>query len=659
MPPETRPHQPAIHAPAGSTDAFLAALAAGADGVYCGLKHFSARMEADNFSLSDLAGLTSLAHDRGAQVSVAMNGLVKPGEIDAVTRLVDRLERQVRPDWIIAQDLAVIEAARQAGFSGGLRLSTLANVAFPSALSLAQRFLGISGAVLPRELTIDEIAAMNRTCPPDMDLEVFVHGALCYAVSGRCYWSSWLGGKSGLRGRCLQPCRRTYAQGRDAKPFFSCRDLGLDMLVKTLLPLERVVSWKIEGRKKGPHYVYYTVRAYKTLRDHGADPAARKAAQDYLDQALSRPTTHYRFLPQRIHAPFDGAGRTASGLYLGKSQVKSGKALLKSRVPLLPGDLIRLGEEDKPGHRTLPVRRGLPAGAALYLPKGTAPGLSAHLVDRREPELGAKIREMADLLAEKPRKHVAPSAISLELPAPAPTPRSPLFLRVHRRPVSGKQREELGLWLSAATLDLGSRVAAGTWWWLPPVVWPDDEQKWKRMLDVVLRQGGRTFVLNMPWQLALFEGLGPVRGPELVFWAGPFCNTANPAALSVLSRMGFAGAVVSPELGAQDLLALPGRSPLPLGVVTGGNWPLCVSRSISPDLQTASEFTSPKGEAAWARNVGGDTWLFPNWRLDLTTHLQDLRQAGYALFVTLEEPLPRAVRLKNRPGEWNWKHGLT
>ena len=116
---------------------------------------------------------------------------------------------------------------------------------------------------------------MAAQCPDDLGLEVFVHGALCYAVSGRCYWSSYLGGKSGLRGRCVQPCRRFYHQKSQNGRFFSCYDLSIDVLVKVMLDIPAIHAWKIEGRKKGPHYVYYTTRAYQLLRDYARkDPQA-------------------------------------------------------------------------------------------------------------------------------------------------------------------------------------------------------------------------------------------------------------------------------------------------------------------------------------------------------------------------------------------------
>jgi putative protease len=200
--------RPLILAPAGNKSSFLAAISAGADAVYCGLKDFSARMEAKNFTLPELIPLARLARKKGTKVYVALNALIKPEDVDKIGGMLKQLGRKVKPDAIIIQDLSFVQLAKQTGFSGEIHLSTLANVSFPGALRLIRNTLGVHRVVVPRELDVDEIKAMASACPSGLSLELFVHGALCYGVSGRCYWSSYLGGKSGLRGRCVQPCRR-------------------------------------------------------------------------------------------------------------------------------------------------------------------------------------------------------------------------------------------------------------------------------------------------------------------------------------------------------------------------------------------------------------------------------------------------------------------
>jgi putative protease len=663
-------HKPEILAPAGDTQSYLAALAAGADAVYAGLKHFSARMEAENFSLSELAALADLGRDKGAKLYVAMNVLAKPGDLAAAGRLAARLSRTVKPAGLIVQDLGLADAVRQAGFDGELHFSTLAAVTHPAGLAVARR-LGADRVVLPRELSVDEVKACAAACPEDLALEVFVHGALCYNVSGRCWWSSYLGGKSGLRGRCVQPCRRVYtAKNRKAR-LFSCNDLSLDVLARTMLDLPQIVAWKIEGRKKGPHYVYYTTTAYRLLRDNPGDPAAKKTALGLLEQALSRPTTHYRFLPQRPQLPVEPEKHTGSGLFVGKTGGTGGGFSVSPRVALIPGDLLRIGFEDQAGHRTLPVRKAVPKGGKLTVPGGRgpapAPGSPVFLVDRREPELMRLLDSLGRELKTKVRPEPAEAPeFAPNLPKPlARSARGKLMrMTVVRRQGKEKHTDELGLWLMPRPQEPPRGLRGRAWWWLPPVIWPADEGAWNDSVAKARRAGAVNFVLNAPWQIGLFEGfLAQIAKPTprgerpprpLSLWAGPFCNTANPLAIAALAKLGFSGAVVSPELPGADLLALPSQSCLPLGIVTRGQWPLGITRAGLAGVKGGTPVESPKGEVCWAREVGGDVWIYPGWGLDLGGHEAELIKAGYAMFIRLVEHKPKAVPTAARFSSFNW-----
>jgi putative protease len=168
-----------------------------------------------------------------------------------------------------------------------------------------------------------------------------------------------------------------------------------------------------------------------------------------------------------------------------------------------------------------------------------------------------------------------------------------------------------------------------------------------------LKSGGKNFVLNSPFQSAFFE-----HPKRLNLWAGPFCNISNPLSLETVKNMGFKGAFISPELGRDEILKLPEKSPIPLGIVIKGAWPLCISRTFSEKLELGKPIVSPKGEEAWAQKYGSTLWLYPNWKLDISSSRKDLIKAGYALFVIISEPIPKGVRLKNRPGLWNRDLGL-
>lgn len=711
------PARPEILAPAGDPAAFLAALAAGADAIYVGLKHLSARMESRNFGMGELARLTGLAHEAGSRVYVAMNALVKPGECGAAWRLCARIARQpseARPDGLILQDAGLLDLARQAGFEGGLFLSTLANVTHGLGLAEA-RALGADRVILPRELSIDEIRALGASRPDGLELECFVQGALCYCVSGRCYWSSYMGGKSGLRGRCVQPCRRVYELGGksvQARPrqdghadarrragsrthasgrgrsgrFFSCQDLELGPLVRTLLDVPGLAAWKIEGRKKGPHYVFHTVTAYRLLRDNPGDPAARRMAGDILARALGRPGGKARFLPQSPEQTAAPDRQTSSGLLAGKIRIAAdGGCELKPHCELLPGDYLRVGVEDERWHATVSVTRRVPKAGSLRLglARHATPraGTPVFLIDRREPELErllAEWRARLDARADVAERGLPPGAP--RLPAAAkPRPRPDMVVSAGLRPgvapargegarpapaVAARgscrngerpRRELRALWLSPRVADLSRTMAGRVAWWLPPVVWPGEEDSLTRMIGRLWRDGARHFVCNAPWQRAFFPRTLPHDADLL---AGPFCNLANAAALGVLASRGFAGAFVSPELARDDLLALPAQSPIPLGMVLSGFWPVGLSRFTPGIVKPGEPFASPKGEVFWTRRYGGTLWLYPAWPLDLSGVRAELAQAGYSFFAHLEERTPRGLPELRREGLFNWNGAL-
>ena len=655
---------PQILAPAGNKASFLAALAAGADAIYCGLKQLSARMEAKNFTLEELAGLTDLAHSKGTRVYVTLNTLIKPDELDPAGRLMDDLNRHVHPDALIIQDLALIDLARQAGFSGEIHLSTLANVSFGEGLSLIRHIHGVNRVVLPRELSVDEIKQIAGICPETIGLEVFVHGALCYGVSGRCYWSSFFGGKSGLRGRCVQPCRRLYTQERTQNRFFSCQDLSLDILVKVLRSIPTIRAWKIEGRKKSPHYVYYTVRAYQLLRDHVQDAHLRKEALSLLSRALGRTGTHYGFLSQRPLNPIQIERQTGSGLCVGHVSGESGRSHVALQQALFPGDVLRVGYEDEPWHISLRISRPVSEGTRFHLTSGgkVAPqnGSPVFLTDRREPEL---IARMLELEAQIPpvKADLPPSRFQAILPRNRLPKTKAVDQRVYRiAREMGKPREEVGIWLSQESFQTASVTPGFTssiwqriWWWLTPALWPVDVADFKSLIEQLLQKGSRQFVLNAPWQIVFFQD-----PRKLSLWAGPFCNLSNPLSINEIKSYGFSGAFVSPELGHTDYLSLPGQSPLPLGVVISANWPLSISRILSDRLKPNTPFQSPRGEMAWASLSDSNYWVYPNWMLNLTGYRKELEQAGFQRFVHLTEPVPPSIRMKDRPGNWNWRTSL-
>lgn len=649
--------KPEILAPAGDKSCFLAAIAAGADAVYCGLKHFSARMEADNFSIGELSALASLGREKGVKTYIAMNTLLKPNDLQSAGRLLDRVVRHIKPDGIIFQDLAMISLARQVGYEGELHLSTLSNATHPEALKTAAK-LGINRVVIPRELNMDEAKQMAEACPDEMNLELFIHGALCYCVSGRCYWSSYHGGKSGLRGRCVQPCRRIYGGSNrkdEPKRLFSCQDLSLDVLTKPMLSVPQISSWKIEGRKKGPHYVYYAVSGYRLLRDEPNNAQSRKNALELLDLALGRPSSHSTFLPQRPFVPLDPSNETGSGMLIGISKQENGKkAFFKTRQELLPGDFLRVGYQDQPGHRTMRIRKFVPKKGRVDIPFGKGPvfsGTKVFLIDRREHGLVQAINDLEKELQAINEEKTTSSNFNVKMPVPFKGNDNKIEQLLQRNPPKGKIRGGTAIWLSKNSLERTPRHAImKSWWHLPPVIWPNEEKEWIDLIKDAVKLGAKDFVLNASWQMSIFEDINT----DLRFHAGPFCNISNSLAVEELKTLGFSSVYVCPELAKDDFTAIPATSPLPTGVVIKGMWPLGISRIIAEETPLMSPLYSRMKEICWVRKYDQNYWIFPGWPLDLGKERKTLEKSGYSMFLEIRESWPKAVPEPQRISNFNW-----
>lgn len=224
-------------APVGSLESFFAAVENGADAVFCGLKTFSARAKAKNFTLEELERLIGYAGARGVKVYVALNTLIKECELRDLVELLAELD-YLAVDGLIIQDLGVYRIAHQHFPEIPLHASTQMLTHNLAGVLMLER-LGFQRAVLARELTLEEITTISNQS--NLELEHFVHGALCYSMSGHCLFSSYIDGRSGNRGRCIQPCRRRYHQGGESGFHFSTSDFSAIELIPDLLKPESPV----------------------------------------------------------------------------------------------------------------------------------------------------------------------------------------------------------------------------------------------------------------------------------------------------------------------------------------------------------------------------------------------------------------------------------
>ena len=257
-------------APAGSLEAMIAAVEAGANAVYLGGKQFGARHYASNFSLEELKEVVDYCHLRSVAVYVTVNTLVFDEELEALKSYLHELEA-IQIDAIIVQDLAVAQIARQVAPKLDLHGSTQMSIHNAKGAQALKEF-GFTRVVLARELSLKEIEMICNQV--DIEIEVFVHGALCIAYSGQCLLSSMIGGRSGNRGKCAQPCRLPYQLEKDGEVLdvsfgsylLSPRDLNFIEYLPELTN-SGVVSLKIEGRMKSPEYVGTVISEYRNALD--------------------------------------------------------------------------------------------------------------------------------------------------------------------------------------------------------------------------------------------------------------------------------------------------------------------------------------------------------------------------------------------------------
>ena len=269
-------------APAGSPEAVTAAVQAGADAVYLGFGAFNARRNAKNFTLEELTQAVSYCHVRGVKVYLTLNTLVTDRELPAAAETVAQAA-QAGVDAVLIQDLGVLRMLRQTVPGLAVHGSTQLTV---HSLEGARRCagLGMTRVVLARELSREAIEYICLHAP--IEIEIFAHGALCMCYSGQCFFSSVIGGRSGNRGLCAQPCRLAYGWGKKANGHpLSLKDLSLAGHLQELRKLG-VKCLKLEGRMKRPEYVAVVTGIYARALHENREPTPEELEQ--LEAAFSR-----------------------------------------------------------------------------------------------------------------------------------------------------------------------------------------------------------------------------------------------------------------------------------------------------------------------------------------------------------------------------------
>ena len=581
---------PELLAPVGGPEQLLAAVRCGADAVYLGTKVFNARRNAHNFGELDLPEVVSYCHEHGVKVHVTVNTLVTDPEWP---QLLDTLHLIANSgaDAVIVQDLGVAQTIREVCPSLPLHGSTqmaIHNLAGAKALEQ----LGFSRAVLARELTLEEIRTIAQGC--SIELEVFVHGALCMSVSGLCTLSSMLGGRSGNRGLCAQPCRLDFrTRGRDH--VLSLKDLCAVKHIDALSQIG-ISSFKIEGRMKRPEYVAAATTAYRQALD-GKTPDLTE-----LQAIFSRSGFTDGYLSGHRDLSMFGTRR--------KEDVESAKSVLSSLQQLYHKETPRIAVDmsltlyanqpaqlsvcDQDGHcitvkgappepaRTKPTDESS-ARASLQKTGGT-PYFLQTLHCQIEPglmmpvsRLNALRKQALEQLSEQ--RHVTfchpftPQAF-VEPPHPVPTTTPTLRLRFSKASQIPQeclsQAEKIILPLEEVAdhpelLTLGADTLVAE---LPLLCFPGQERSLTQQLISLCQAGLRQVMAGNLGTLALAREAAP-----FVLYGDAFLNVLNAKAAAFYHAFGVRDLTLSPELNARQVASVPG------GILAYGFLPLMVYRN--------------------------------------------------------------------------------
>jgi len=594
----------------------------------------------------------------------------------------------LRPDALILQDLGLYRLVKRYFPHLRLHASTLLNGHNSQTVQQFSR-LGFSRVVLSRELTPQEIARI-RAANHTIELEVFVHGALCFSYSGLCLFSSALGGKSGLRGRCVQPCRRRYqyARGRGSKKtgplskqggyYFSMNDLAAIRLLPDLQEAG-VTSLKIEGRLRSAQYVDCVVRAYRLVLDTmAADKenlaAAMAAAEEILQQAMGRRTTTGFLTGPRPSAAVSPYHSGNIGIFLGRIDRIAGKGqgVVTLKAPLANGDRLRLHREASGERVSFTANRievadrivpqaGTAARALLVIPQPFTAGDSLYKVDSRAGRELTRYRRGIN-----PGRFVA-KIQALSQRSPAASIRRDMVGREGKdsrayQPGGFKTKQiggqgSLPLWLKTDTLHLVQAraplpvervvVVLGRElfsrflklknarfdprkivWSLPPVIQESEVGFFAQAIKRLQRQGFSSFQVSHLGQLQLF----PSRS-RLTLIGDYTLNMLNNQGLATLSELGFQQAQIAIETDKGNLLQIlhANRATglnMRLGLTVYGTPPLFTSRLVADHFRYGQPLVSPRGERFVLHKLQGLTIAIAEHPFSLLHVLPELAAMG-------------------------------
>lgn len=358
-------HKPELLIPASSLEVLKTAVIFGADAVYIGGEAFGLRARAKNFSMEDMKAGIAFAHERGVKVYVTANILAHNADLAGVRSYFEEL-KEIKPDALIISDPAVFTIAREIVPEIDIHISTQANNTNYGTFNFWYK-LGARRVVTARELSLEEIREIRANIPEDMEIETFIHGAMCISYSGRCLLSSFMAGRDANRGACTHPCRWKYAVVEESRPgeympvyenergtyIFNSRDLCMIEHIPELLE-SGIDSFKIEGRMKTALYVATVARTYRmAIDDYQKDPEYYRSRIPYYKSEIAKCTyrqytTGFFFgKPDETAQIYDSNTYIKEYTYLGiVEEEREGRYKIEQRNKFCVGEEIEIMKPD-------------------------------------------------------------------------------------------------------------------------------------------------------------------------------------------------------------------------------------------------------------------------------------------------------------------------
>lgn len=648
---------PEVLAPVGSREALEAAVRSGADAVYLGLKEFSARRNAENFTLTELKDACEYCHIRGVSVYLTLNIMLRENELEYALDLL-KSAAKAGIDAVILQDLGFARLVKSAIPDLPLHASTQMSVHSPSALHPLKK-LGFSRVVIAREMSLCSVEEICKGAKAlDLEIEMFVHGALCMSVSGQCLMSAILGGRSGNRGLCAGPCRLPFSVENGTGYDLSLKDLSLYKHIDKLKSIG-VASLKIEGRMKRPEYVAAATVACRQAVDNGF---VKKELSETLKNVFSRSGFTDGYLTEKLGREMFGirtkedvtsSPATFSTLHeLYRNERQSiplfAKATIKQNEEItlsisdtkhevsLKGDIPVLAQK-KPCDKQAVINNLSKLGGTPYFIKEIEVNIDNNLYISASALNSLRRAAIDELnsLRKAPFEYTFSDADFSSKKYSGKKPRTIIarFESCTQIPEDLSSLEGIMLPLEKElpdTLPKGVLLIAD----IPRGIF--SEEYIKNRLSLFKKRG---FTHAYATNIASLE---IARELNFEIIGGHSLNIANNGTLTVLKDFGISSAVVSPELPLSEISAMP--SPVKKGIFAYGRLPLMLTRNcpvkngtVCKDCNKDNVITDRKGISFPVRCRAGFSEIYNSTVIWLGDRLDEIRDIDFLLLYFTDE----------------------